>query len=67
MAGFDISVDDVVVKNRVNGATIKQGAIHKDVKKLFSELKVPTWLREDMPFIYHNDELISVGGIINRK
>ena len=66
-ACFDISVDDVVVKNRVNGATIKQGAIHKDVKKLFSELKVPTWLREDMPFIYHNDELISVGGIINKK
>lgn len=66
-AGFDIPVSEVVVKSRVNGATIKQGAIHKDVKKLFSELKVPTWLREDMPFIYHNDELISVGGIINRK
>jgi tRNA(Ile)-lysidine synthase len=66
-AGFDIPVNEVVVKNRVNGATIKQGNIHKEVKKLFSELKVPTWLREDMPFIYHNDELISVGGIINRK
>lgn len=66
-AGFDIPVNEVVVKNRVNGATIKQGNIHKEVKKLFSELKVPTWLREDMPFIYHNDELISVGGIINKK
>lgn len=66
-AGFDIPVNEVVVKNRVNGATIKQGNIHKEVKKLFSELKVPTWLREDIPFIYHNDELISVGGIINRK
>lgn len=66
-AGFDIPVNEVIVKNRVNGATIKQGNIHKEVKKLFSELKVPTWLREDMPFIYHNDELISVGGIINKK
>lgn len=66
-SGFDLEPNDVVVRNRVKGATIKQGAIHKDVKKLFSEMKVPTWLREDMPFIYHNDELISVGGIINRK
>lgn len=66
-AGFDLEPNNVVVRNRVKGATIKQGAIHKDVKKLFSEMKVPTWLREDMPFIYHNDELISVGGIINRK
>lgn len=67
MAGFNIPVSEVVVKNRVCGAIIKQGSIHKDVKKLFSEMKVPTWLREDMPFIYHKDELISVGGIINRK
>jgi tRNA(Ile)-lysidine synthase len=66
-AGFNIAPNDVVVRNRVKGATIKQGSIHKDVKKLFSEMKVPTWLREDIPFIYHNDELISVGGIINRK
>lgn len=66
-AGFNLAPNDVVVRNRVKGATIKQGSIHKDVKKLFSEMKVPTWLREDMPFIYHNDELISVGGIINRK
>lgn len=66
-AGFNLNLSDVVVKTRVHGATIKQGAIHKDVKKLFSELKVPTWLREDMPFIYYNDELISVGGVINKK
>lgn len=66
-AGFEIPVSEVVVKSRMNGAIIKQGTIHKDVKKLFSELKIPTWLREDMPFIYHNDELISVGGIINKK
>lgn len=67
MAGFNLELTEVVVRSRVNGATIKQGNIHKDVKKLFSEMKVPTWLREDMPFIYHNDELISVGGIINRN
>lgn len=66
-ANCEIPVEELVIKNRVKGATIQQGNIHKDVKKLFSEMKVPTWLREDMPFIYHNEELISVGGIINRK
>lgn len=66
-SGFNLKLDDVVVKTRVHGATIKHGNIHKDVKKMFSELKVPTWLREDMPFIYFKDELISVGGIINKK
>jgi tRNA(Ile)-lysidine synthase len=66
-ADCNIPVEELVIKNRVKGATIQQGNIHKDIKKLFSEMKVPTWLREDMPFIYHNDELISVGGIINRK
>ncbi len=65
---FDgLSVSDVVVKFGCLGEKIKQGNIHKEVKKLFQEYKVPTWIRKDLPYIYHNDELLSVGGLINKK
>lgn len=64
-AGINLMIDDVVVKNRVNGAKIKTKNGNKEVKKLFQELKVPTWERDSIPFIYYNEVLVSVGGIIN--
>jgi tRNA(Ile)-lysidine synthase len=64
-ARINLMIDDVVVKNRVNGAKIKTKNGNKEVKKLFQELKVPTWERDNLPFIYYNDVLVSVGGIIN--
>jgi len=64
-ANIDLSVDDVTVNERVNGAVIKMGEHHKKVKKLFNEMHIPTWERENIPFIYHGDVLVSVGGIIN--
>ena len=33
----------------------------KSIKQLFQENKVPTWERHNTPFIYHNDELVSLG------
>jgi tRNA(Ile)-lysidine synthase len=33
----------------------------KTIKQLFQENKVPTWERQNTPFIYHNDVLISLG------
>ena len=33
----------------------------KTIKQLFQENKVPTWERQNTPFIYHNDELVSLG------
>lgn len=65
MAGIDIPLTDVTVVKRVNGAVIKQGQQHKKVKNLFNEMSIPTWERENIPFIYHGDVLISVGGLIN--
>ncbi len=64
-ARINLMIDDVVVKNRVNGAKIKTKNGNKEVKKLFQELKVPTWERDNLPFIYYNEVLVSVGGIIN--
>lgn len=66
-AGICVDLSKVTVVQRVNGAVIKQGEHHKKVKKLFQELNIPTWEREQLPFIYHNDVLISVGGIINNS
>lgn len=62
-----LKTSDVVVKYSCKGEKIKQGNIHKDVKKLFQEKKVPTWIREDLPFIYHNNELLTVGGYFWKK
>lgn len=62
-----LKVTDVVVKYSCKGEKIKQGNIHKDVKKLFQEKRVPTWIREELPFIYHNDELLTVGGYFWKK
>jgi tRNA(Ile)-lysidine synthase len=33
----------------------------KTIKQLFQENKVPSWERQNAPFIYHNNELISLG------
>jgi tRNA(Ile)-lysidine synthase len=62
-----LKVNDVVVKYGCKGQKIKQGSIHKDVKKMFQEYKVPTWVREEIPYIYHNDELLTVGGYFWKK
>lgn len=56
----------IFVNKRVNGEKIKvKGNYHKDVKKIFQEMKIPVWERDEMLFIYFDDELVSVGGIIN--
>lgn len=63
----NLHVNDVVVKYGCKGEKIKQGNIHKDVKKMFQEYKVPTWVREELPYVYHNDELLTVGGYFWKK
>lgn len=35
---------------------------HHSLKKLFQEAEVPPWLRDRIPLIYQNDELIAVAG-----
>jgi len=56
----------ITVKKRVNGEKIKvKGDFHKEVKKIFQEMKIPVWERDEMLFVYFDDELVSVGGVIN--
>lgn len=35
---------------------------HHSLKNLFQEAEVPPWLRDRIPLIYHNDDLIAVAG-----
>jgi len=35
----------------------------QSLKKLFQEYRLPPWLRDRTPLIYHNDELVAVAGI----
>ena len=35
----------------------------KELKKLFQENSIPSWLRERIPLLYHDDELVCVGDI----
>ena len=41
----------------------------KNIKKIWQEYHIPPWLRNQIPLIFYNDELISALGlfIINRK
>ncbi|MBX9838683.1 MAG: tRNA lysidine(34) synthetase TilS [Silvanigrellaceae bacterium] len=65
-AGIKLSFEELTVKSRVNGAKIKvNGGYHKEVKKIFQEMKIPHWERDSIPYIYFEDTLISVGGFIN--
>lgn len=57
---------EVMVSTRCNGEKIKvKGDYHKEVKKIFQEMKVPVWERETIPYIYLDGVLVTVGGIIN--
>lgn len=65
-AGIELPEKELTVMNRVNGAKIKVAAgFHKEVRKLFKEMNIPVWERDSLPYIYHNETLVSVGGIIN--
>lgn len=65
-ANLNVNADTITVRSRVNGAKIKvAGGFHKEVKKIFQEIKVPTWERDNLVYLYDNETLVSVGGLIN--
>lgn len=53
----------LVIKFNQKGQSINshRHGMTKKVKKLFQEHKIHKWQRQNTPFIYHNDELISLG------
>lgn len=38
-----------------------------ELKKIYQELRVPSWKRKWLPIIYYNDQLVSVPGIFSNK
>ncbi len=60
------SVDEIVtVRPRTGGEVVKPycRAHRAELKKIYQELKVPTWKRKWLPLIYYNDKLAAVPGV----
>ncbi|WP_404420027.1 tRNA lysidine(34) synthetase TilS [Marinospirillum sp.] len=53
---------ELQVTSRQGGETIRlQNRGSRDVKRLLQELNLPTWQRNQLPFIWHRGKLIAVG------
>jgi tRNA(Ile)-lysidine synthase len=54
---------ELTIKFNQQGQKLKpyNQAITKSVKNLFQEQQIPTWQRQWIPYIYHKDELVSIG------
>jgi tRNA(Ile)-lysidine synthase len=54
---------DLIIKFNQTGHKLQthKHQFSKTIKKLFQENKVPAWERHNTPFIYHNEELVSLG------
>lgn len=59
----DTIISKLCAKNRTGGEKIAANSMHKSVKRLFAEKKVPERLRSLIPFIYLESELICVPGV----
>lgn len=59
----DTIISKLCAKNRTCGEKIAANSMHKSVKRLFAEKKVPERLRSLIPFIYYENELICVPGV----
>lgn len=57
-------LDGLTVRFRTGGEVIKPAGRKEthSLKKLLQEAEVPPWLRQRIPLIYHNDDLIAVVG-----
>lgn len=57
-------MEKIKVKFRQGGEKIKLSGQtgRKELKKLFQYWDVPSWLRDRVPIVYHNDEIIAVVG-----
>lgn len=59
----DTIISKLCAKNRIGGEKIAANSMHKSVKRLFAEKKVPERLRSLIPFIYFENELVCVPGV----
>ena len=63
--GLPVTVDDLplTVRSRQEGDVIAMPYGHKTVKKLLIERKIPKDLRDSLPIICNNKEIVAVGGL----
>jgi tRNA(Ile)-lysidine synthase len=64
-AGAGLAIDDLaqlVVRPRRGGETLNRGQ-RQTVKKLLAARHVPVWLRDRLPLIYLDDELVAIAGL----
>jgi tRNA(Ile)-lysidine synthetase-like protein len=64
-AGEGLAIDDLsqlVVRPRSGGETLYRGQ-RQAVKKLLAARHVPVWLRDRLPLIYFDDELVAIAGL----
>ena len=54
----------MTVCRRQGGESIALGdpVRHRSLKKLWQEREVPPWQRDELPLLFHGDELIAVWG-----
>ena len=60
--GSGLREDDYTVRFRKGGETLRQGC-SKSLKNLFQESGLPPWLRDRLPLIYRNKELVALAGV----
>jgi tRNA(Ile)-lysidine synthase len=58
--------EQVAVKFRQRGVQFKPvgKAHHRPLKKWFHDSNVPPWLRDSVPLLYYNKDLVAVGDLL---
>lgn len=63
-AGLSTRFQQLSLRYRQGGETINlPGRPNKALKKFMQEAAIPPWLRDRIPLLYHNNELVCVPGI----
>ncbi len=57
---FDKIKGDLVARNRQAGDKILSGGVHKSLKKLMNEKKIPLYLRSRIPIICDDDGILAI-------
>ena len=57
---FDKIKGDLVARNRQAGDKILSGGVHKSLKKLLNEKKIPLYLRSRLPIICDDNGILAI-------
>ena len=59
-------VGELIARSRRDGDTVKHGRVTKKVKKILSEKKIPSHLRDKIPLLCDSEGIIAIPEIITR-